>query len=183
MPDEPEATGLLVLIRLHRARAGARFDRQGRLVLLRDQDRTRWDRAAIADAEGLLQVALRQRRPGPFQIQAAIAACHSRAQNWQSTDWPQIVALYEVLLQMAGSPVVALNRAIALQYVRGPAAALAVVDALAGELDHYHLFHATRAELLRAVGRAEEARQANLRALELTANPAERALLRDRLAR
>jgi RNA polymerase sigma-70 factor (ECF subfamily) len=182
MPDEPEAMGLLALIRLHRARALARFDSHGRLVLLGDQDRSGWDRAAIAEAERLLQAALRQRRPGPIQVQAAIAACHSRADNWQDTDWPQILALYDVLFEMAGSPVVALNRAIALQYVRGPAVALALVDGLVGELDDYHLFHATRAELLRALGLSDEAGQANLRALELTANPAERALLHDRLA-
>lgn len=182
MPDEPEAIGLLALIRLHRARAGARFDSRGRLILLRDQDRTRWDHASIAEAERLLQAALRQRRPGPFQLQAAIAACHSRADSWQATDWRQIVALYDVLMEFAGSPVVALNRAIALQYVRGTDAALDVVDGLAGALDDYHLFHATRAELLRALGRTEDARRANLRALELTTNSAERALLRDRLA-
>ena len=182
MPDEPEAIGLLALIRLHRARAGARFDSHGRLVLLRDQDRTRWDHASIAEAERLLQAALRQRRPGPFQLQAAIAACHSRADSWQATDWRQIVALYDVLMEFTGSPVVALNRAIALQYVRGTDAALDVVDSLAGALDDYHLFHATRAELLRALGRAEDARRANLRALELTTNSAERALLGDRLA-
>ncbi len=182
MPDEPEAIGLLALTRLHRARAATRFDSGGRLVLLRDQDRSRWDHATISDAERLLQAAMRQRRPGPFQVQAAIAACHSRAESWQTTDWPQIVALYDVLLELAGSPVVALNRAIALQHVRGVDAALAAVDGLAGQLDGYHLFHATRAELLSALGRTEEARQANLRALELTANPAERALLNDRLA-
>jgi RNA polymerase sigma-70 factor (ECF subfamily) len=182
MPDEPEAMGLLALIRLHRARALARFDNDARLVLLRDQDRSRWDRRAIADAERLLQAALRQRHPGPIQVQAAIAACHSRANSWQTTDWPQIIALYDVLLEMADSPVVALNRAIALQHVRGPAAALAVVDGLAGQLADYHLFHATRAELLRALGRSEEGREADLRALDLTHNPAERALLRDRLA-
>jgi RNA polymerase sigma factor (sigma-70 family) len=182
MPDEPEAMGLLAPIRLHRARAAARFDSHGRLVLLRDQDRSRWDHAVIAEAERLLQAALRQRRAGPFQVQAAIAACHSRADDWQTTDWPQIVALYDVLLELAGSPVVALNRAIALRYVRGADTALAAVDGLVGQLDGYYLFHATRAELLRALGRTDGARQANLRALELTANPAERALLRDRLA-
>ena len=181
MPDEPEGMGLLALIRVHRARALARFDNDGKLVLLRDQDRSRCDRAAIVDAERLLQAGLRQRRPGPFQLQAAIAACHSHAHSWQTTDWAQIVALYDVLLEVAGSPLVALNRAIALQHVRGPAAALAVVDTLAGPLADYHLFHATRAELLRALGRTEAARQADLRALDLTDNPAERALLRDRL--
>lgn len=182
MPDEPEAIGLLALIRLHRARAGARFDSNGRLVLLPDQDRTRWDHASIAQAERLLQAAMRQRRPGPFQIQAAIAACHCRADSWEATDWPQIVALYDVLMALAGSPVVALNRAVALQHVRGPAAALEVINSLAEALDGYHLFHATRGELLGALSRMEEAGEANLRALELTANPAERALLRERLA-
>ena len=182
LPEQPEAVGLLVLIRLHRAREAARFGPEGRLVLLRDQDRRRWDRAAITAAVAMLERASHIRRPGPYQIQAAIAACHAEAASWEATDWPQILALYDVLLRFDPSPVVALNRAVALRQVAGPAAALSAVDALAAALDRYHVFHATRAELLRALGRPEEAREADLRAIALTANPAERVLLQDRLS-
>jgi len=177
LPDQPEALGLLALMRLHRARSAARFDVDGHLIVLRDQDRTLWDRGAIIAAAGLVETALRMRSPGPFQLQAAIAACHAEASSWEKTDWHQIWALYGVLLGLAPSPVVALNRSIALRYLRGPRAALAEVDALRGELENYHLFHATRAELLRALGQEAEARAADQRALELTANPAERELL------
>ena len=182
LPEQPEAVGLLVLIRLHRAREAARFGSEGRLVLLRDQDRRLWDRAAIAAAVAMLERASQIRRPGPYQIQAAVAACHAEAASWEATDWPQILALYDVLLRFDPSPVVALNRAVALRQVAGAAAALSAVDALAAVLDRYHLFHATRAELLRAIGRTAEAREADLRAIALTANPAERALLQDRLS-
>lgn len=181
LPEQPEALGLLALIRLHRARAAARFDEAGQLVLLRDQDRGRWDRAEIAAASALVAAALRRRAPGPYQIQAAIAACHAGAASWDTTDWPQIVALYDVLSGLAPSPIVALNRAIALRYVAGPATALAEVDTLEGALHGYHLYHATRAELLEALGRTDAAQGANRRALALTANPAERALLTRRL--
>ena len=173
--------GLLALIRLHRARDRARLGPEGRLVLLQHQDRRRWDRAAIAGAVALLEQAARLRRPGPYQVQAAIVACHAEAASWETTDWPQILALYDVLARFDPSPIVALNRAIALRYAADPAAALAETDALAPALDRYHLFHATRAELLRALGRADEARAADLRAIALTANPAEQALLRARL--
>ncbi|HLW49116.1 MAG TPA: DUF6596 domain-containing protein [bacterium] len=181
LPDQPEVTGLHVLIRLHRARDRARMGPEGGLVLLQHQDRGLWDRAAIAAAASLLEQASRAGRPGPYQVQAAIVACHAEAASWEETDWPQILALYDVLLRFDPSPIVALNRAIALRYVDGPAAALQTLDQLSGPLDRYHLFHATRAELLRALGRAIEARAADLRAIELTANPAERALLQERI--
>ena len=181
LPDQPEVLGLLALIRLHRARDRARLGSEGRLVLLQHQDRSLWDRAAIAGAVALLERAAGLRRPGPYQVQAAIVACHAEAASWETTDWPQILALYDVLARFDPSPIVALNRAIALRYVAGPEAALAAADTLASALDRYHLFHATRAELLRALGRAEEARESYLRAIALTANPAEQALLRERL--
>ncbi|HEV7127618.1 MAG TPA: DUF6596 domain-containing protein [Ktedonobacterales bacterium] len=182
MPTAPEVMGLLALIRLHRARADARFNERGRLVLLRDQDRARWDHTAIAQAAGLVVRAARLRQPGPYQIQAAIVACHAEAPSWEQTDWCQILLLYDALTQFTPSSVVQLNRAIALRYVRGPAAALAEVEALGGALRAYHLYHATRAELLRDLGRADEARRADEQALPLTANAAERTLLEQRLA-
>jgi len=181
MPDEPEVLGLLALMRLHLARAGSRFDDSGRLVLLRDQDRSGWNRAAIARAGRLIEQAAAMARPGPYQVQAAIAALHSEAASWEETDWEEIVALYSLLLAFQPSPVVRLNRAIALRHLAGPAPALAEVEALALELDSYHLLHATRAELLRDLGRAEEARAEDEAALKLTQNPAERELLRQRL--
>ncbi len=148
---------------------------------MRDQDRRLWDRTEIAAAAALVEAALRRHAPGPYQIQAAIAACHADAACWEATDWPQILALYGVLSGLAPSPVVALNRAIALRYVAGPATALAEVDTLEGALHGYHLYHATRAELLEALGQTDAAQGANRRALALTANPAERALLTHRL--
>jgi RNA polymerase sigma factor (sigma-70 family) len=182
MPAEPEVAGLLALIRLHRARAAARFGPDGALVLLPDQDRSCWDRAAISEATRLLARAARQRRPGPYQLQAAIVACHAEAERWEDTDWPQIVLLYDMLLHLAPSPVTRLHRAIALRYTAGPRAALTELESLAEALDGYHLFHATRADLLRALGCPEEARAADRRALDLTTNPAERAILKDRLS-
>ncbi|MFE3450320.1 RNA polymerase sigma factor [Nonomuraea sp. NPDC059194] len=182
-PNEPEAAGLLALIRLHRAREAARFDTDGALVLLRDQDRALWDRAAVAAAVALLsRTARAHRQPGPYQLQAAIVACHAEAESWADTDWEQIVTLYDMLLHLAPSPVTHLHRAIAARYVDGPATALAAVDRLGDVLPRYHLFHATRAELLRELGRAREAKEADERALELTANPAQQALLEQRLA-
>ena len=183
LPAEPEALGLLALMRLHLARADARFDERGRLVLLRDQDRGRWDRTRVADAVALIERAGALRHPGPYQLQAAIAALHTESPSWAATDWAQIVRLYDLLAAMTGSPVVRLNRAIALREVAGPEPALREVDPLAADLGGYHLFHATRAELLRDLGRRDEARAADLRALELTDNPAERALLEERLGR
>jgi RNA polymerase sigma-70 factor (ECF subfamily) len=182
MPTEPEVLGLLALIRLHRARAAARFDAYGRLVLLRDQDRDRWDKASIAAAADLVVRAAQMGRPGPYQIQAAIVACHAEAASWESTDWLQILLLYDALLRHQDSPVIRLHRAIALGQVLGSRAALAEIDELAGELDGYYLYHATRAELLRRLGAGEQARLADERALGLTGNPAERALLEQRLA-
>ncbi|WP_238014337.1 sigma-70 family RNA polymerase sigma factor [Dactylosporangium sp. AC04546] len=182
MPNEPEVIGLLALIRLHRARAAARFTPDGDLVRLPDQDRTLWDHEAIADAGRLIARAAALRRPGPYQVQAAIVACHAEAGRWEETDWTQIVVLYDMLLYLAPSPVTRLHRAVALRYVTGPAAALAETDDLADDLADYHLFHAARAELLRDLGRPDEARAADERALRLTANPAEQELLRRRLA-
>ena len=181
MPTEPEVAGLLALIQLHRARVAARFDAEDGLVLLAEQDRSRWDRAAITEATGLLTRAARQHRPGPYQLQAAIVACHAEAERWEDTDWEQIVLLYDMLLHLAPSPVTRLHRAVALRYTEGPRAAMAELDTLAGPLDGHHLFHATRAELLRALGQRDRARDADRRALGLTANPAERALLRRRI--
>ena len=181
MPTEPEVAGLLALIRLHRARAAARFDRDGGLVLLQYQERSRWDREAIAEATRLLARAANQRRPGPYQLQAAIVACHAEAERWQDTDWEQIVLLYDMLLALAPSPVTRLHRAIALRYASGPGAAMAELDTLAGALARYHLYHATRAELLRELGHPDQARAADRLALELTANPAEQAVLQQRL--
>ena len=181
MPEEPEALGLLALMRLHLARADSRFDRDGNLILLQDQDRSKWDRERIATALVVLQRAAALRRSGPYQLQAAIAACHAEARSWEATDWQQIVALYDVLLELMPSPIVQLNRAIAHRYLEGAASALPEVDALQEVLDDYYLFHATRAELLRDLGRVAESRAALARALELTANPAERTLLQRRL--
>jgi RNA polymerase sigma-70 factor (ECF subfamily) len=181
MPTEPEVAGLLALIRLHRARADARFDPEGNLVLLEHQDRSNWDHEAIAAASRLLQRAARRHQPGPYQLQAAIVACHAEAPDWEHTDWEQIVLLYDMLLHLAPSPLTRLHRSIACRYTAGPEAALAEVVVLAPDLEHYHLYHAIRAQLLQALGRADEARAANRRALELTANPAEQALLRGRI--
>ena len=181
LPDEPEVAGLRALIRLHQARAATRFDASGGLVLLRDQDRARWDHAAIAAAAADVVALAAARRPGPYQIQAAIAACHGEAPSWEATDWAQIFLLYHALYARQPTPVVRLNRAIALGYVAGPGPALAELDTLAPALDGYHLYHATRAALLRAQGDAAGARAADARALALTANPAERALLTTRL--
>ena len=181
MPTEPEVAGLLALIRLHRARADARFDPAGNLVLLEHQDRSNWDHEAIAAAARLLRRAAARHQPGPYQVQAAIVACHAEAGDWASTDWEQIVVLYDMLLHLAPSPLARLHRSIALRHTAGPEAALGEVDALAVALERYHLYHATRADLLRTLGRGDEARAANRRALELTANPAEQALLRRRI--
>jgi RNA polymerase sigma factor (sigma-70 family) len=181
MPTEPEVAGLLALIRLHRARAAARFGADGGLVPLRDQDRSLWDREAISDAIRLLTRTARRQRPGPYQLQAAIVACHAEAERFGDTDWEQIVLLYDMLLHVAPSPVTRLHRAIAVRYTSGPRAAMAELDDLAGPLDEYYLYHATRAELLRELGHPRQARAADRRALELTANPAEQAVLQQRL--
>jgi RNA polymerase sigma-70 factor (ECF subfamily) len=180
MPTDPEVLGLLALIRLHRARAATRFDND-EIVQLPQQDRSRWDHEAIAGAGRLIARAAALKRPGPYQLQAAIVACHAEAQRWEDTDWTQIVVLYDMLIYLAPSPVTRLHRAIALRYVTGPTTALSEVDSLARDLADYHLFHATRAELLRDLGHTEQARDADERALALATNPAERNLLRQRL--
>ncbi|TDB98220.1 DUF6596 domain-containing protein [Actinomadura sp. 7K534] len=189
LPKEPEVLGLLALVRLHQARTGARFDAAGGLILLPDQDRALWDHEAIADAARLIERAAKLRRPGPYQLQAAILACHAEAPTWADTDWPQIVVLYDMLLALAPSPVHRLQRTIALHHhpgLRGgPRNALADLDALSPAdrkaLEHYPLFHATRAELLRATGHHEDARTADQHALAHTTNPAQHALLQQRL--
>ncbi len=182
MPREPEALGLLALLLLHESRAAARFDGWGRLIRLADQDRGRWDESLAAEATALLDRAIALHQPGPYQVQAAIAALHSAAATYAETDWHQIRLLYDRLQVMTPSPVVQLNRAVATRYVLGPAAALAEVELLAAELDDYRLFHAVRAELLTALGRGGDARAANERALALAANPAERELIARRLS-
>jgi RNA polymerase sigma factor (sigma-70 family) len=181
MPDEAEPIGLLALMRLHLARAEARFSPDGSIVLIRDQDRSRWNGAAIRDAVGLLQRALRIGRAGPYQLQAAIVAVHAEAGKYEETDWAEIVAIYDGLLALQPTAVVALNRALAVAELRGPGQALGEIEPLAARLAGYHLFHAARAELLRRLGREDEARQANEAALALTENPAERRLLRERI--
>jgi RNA polymerase sigma-70 factor (ECF subfamily) len=181
LPNEPEVIGLLSLIRLHQARRLARFDAAGDLVLLNDQDRSLWDRAAIDTALALLNGALRLGQPGFYQAQAAIAACHAVARRWEDTDWHRIVDLYDTLLSLGDSPVAALNRAIALQYRDGPAVALTALDPLARRLSSYHLFHAARAQVLRELGRPGEAADEDRQAARLTSNPAELQLLQRRI--
>jgi RNA polymerase sigma factor (sigma-70 family) len=181
-PREPEALGLLALMRLQLARAEARFDQEGELILLAQQDRSHWNLQMIGDAIALIERAAALKRPGPYQVQAALAACHAEATSWEATDWPQILVLYDFLLCMTPSPVVRLNRAVALRYVAGPETALAEVEELAGELAGYHLFHTIRGELLLELGRREQAQAAALRALTLTENSAERSLLKLRLS-
>jgi RNA polymerase sigma factor (sigma-70 family) len=182
MPREPEVLGLLALLLLHSSRAATRFDGWGRLVRLADQDRSRWDQEQTAEATRLLDRALALRSPGPYQVQAAIAALHAQAPDYEHTDWPQIRLLYDRLQGMTPSPVVLLNRAVATRYVLGPEAALAEITPLAAELDGYRLFHALRAGLLAGLGREEEAAAASERALALAGNPAERELLARRLS-
>jgi RNA polymerase sigma factor (sigma-70 family) len=177
MPREPEVLGLLALLLLHESRAAARFDGWGRLIRLADQDRSRWDSKLSDEATVLLDQAIALRRFGPYQVQAAIAALHARAPHYEETDWRQIRLLYGRLQQLAPSPVVLLNRAVATRYAISPHAALAEIEPLSAELDGYHLFHALRAGLLTTLGRADEARDASERALALAANPAERELL------
>jgi RNA polymerase sigma-70 factor (ECF subfamily) len=181
LPDQAEAWGLLALLTFLSSRTQSRFDDQGRLVLLEDQDRGRWDGVAISRADGYLATAAALRRPGRFQLQAAIAGCHATATSWAKTDWLQILTLYDLLLCHDASPVIRLNHAIALSHLRGPAVALAEIDQLADRLNGYHLLHATRAQLLTELGDHERARIANERALALTSNPAEQQLLRSRL--
>ncbi|MBN9154370.1 MAG: RNA polymerase sigma factor [Microbacterium sp.] len=182
LPHEAEAHGLLALLLFHRAREGARAV-DGELVLLPDQDRSRWDAAITARAHAALVRAARLRHPGRWQLHAAIAACHSDAATWAETDWLQLLTLYDMLLAYDASPVVRLNRAVALAAVEGPAAALAEIDALEPRLHDYRLWHAVRAHVLRELGRDDEALAADLSALELTANLAERRIIESRLRR
>lgn len=181
LPDQAEAWGLLALLTFLYSRTQSRFDDQGRLVLLEDQDRGRWDEVAISRADGYLATAAALHRPGRYQLQAAIAGCHADATSWAETDWLQILTLYDLLLRHDSSPVIKLNHAIALSQLRGAAAGLAEVDQLADRLSGYHLWHATRAKLLTELGDHAAARTANKRALALTKNPMEQQLLRSRL--
>lgn len=184
MPDEPEVEGLLALLLLHDARREARVGSMGELVLLEDQDRSRWDRAEIEEGTALLDRALRATRPGPYQVQAAIAALHDAAASPAEVDWVQIAALYGRLVELAPSPVVELNRAVAVAMAAGPEAGLGLLEPLLAEprLAAYPYLHAARADLLRRLARRAEAAAAYRRALELTANGVEQAFLRRRLA-
>ena len=184
MPDEPEALGLLALMLLHDARRESRVDDAGDLVPLEQQDRTRWDRAAIDEGLGLLDAAIRRTRPGPYQVQAAIVACHATAAKAADTDWVEIAALYRELARMVPSAVVELNRAVAVAMADGPEVGLALVDAIAssGALAGYYLLSATRADLLRRLRRSQEAAAAYRDALALAATDSERRYLARRLA-
>jgi RNA polymerase sigma-70 factor, ECF subfamily len=175
LPDEPEVMGLLALMLLVESRRPARTTPGGDLVLLADQDRDRWDRDLIAEGQAIVRRCLRRNRPGPYQLQAAIHAVHSDAPAAAATDWWQILALYDQLMALVPSPVVALNRAVAVAEVESPEAALAIVDGL--DLDGYHLFHAVRADLLRRLGRGQEAALAYRAAIDRCGNAAERAFL------
>lgn len=177
MPDEPEAAGLLALMLLSESRAPARAAETGDIVLLRDQDRTSWDRAMIREGQAIVRACIRRDRPGPYQLQAAIQAVHSDAGSFEATDWSQIVALYDHLLSLMPTPVVALNRAIALAETEGSEAALAEIDAIARELDGYQLMHAARGTMLRRLGRSDDAKLAFERAADLAVTDADRRFL------
>ncbi len=176
MPDEPEVAGLLALLLLTEARRASRIRADGSLVLIGEQDRSRWDRVSIQEGQRIVRWCLRRNQPGPYQLQAAINAVHTDAAKVGDTDWSQIVALYDQLLVVAPTSVVALNRAVAVGEVHGPAVALALVDRL--DLDSYYLFHATRADLLRRLGRASDAAAAYARAADLAPTNAEQDFLR-----
>jgi len=176
MPDEPEVAGLLALLLLTESRRASRMRSDGSLVLLGEQDRRRWDRALIEEGQAIVRRCLRRNQPGPYQLQAAINAVHADAGTFEQTDWSQIVALYDQLLAVTPTPVVALNRAIAIGEVQGPTAALALVDEL--DLDNYYPLHATRADLLRRLGRTSEAASAYERAAAMAPTDAERDFLR-----
>ncbi len=182
--DQPEALGLLALMLLHEARRATRVNPAGDLVLLEDQDRSQWDRGLIEEASGLIGQALASRRVGPYILQAAIASVHAEAASTNETDWAQIIALYDVLARVAPSPVVALNRAVALGVRDGPKAGLVAIEAVLGQggLANYHLAHAARADMQRRLGLTESARSSYQQALELTRQPAERRFLEARLA-
>ena len=182
LPGQPEATGLLALMLLQHSRRDARTGLAGQLVLLEDQDRARWDHEMIDEGLRDLEQARGAGRPGEYQIQAAIAAQHARAPRPEDTDWARIASLYGRLEAIHPSPVVRLNRAVAIAMADGPGAGLPLIDTLSGELEGYHLFHSARADLLRRLGRDAEAADAYQRAMELASNPAERAFLEGRLA-
>jgi RNA polymerase sigma-70 factor (ECF subfamily) len=182
LPLEREPRGLLALMLLHHSRAETRTDADGELITLEEQDRSRWDRDAIRDGLALVQAALPGGAPGPYAIQAAIAALHARAPTADATDWPQIAALYRVLEQLVPTPVVALNRAVAVAFARDLATGLAQIDALTRQLDHFHVFHAARADLLRRLGKLKDAATAYRKALALVDNEVERRYLARRLA-
>nr|WP_294568439.1 DUF6596 domain-containing protein [uncultured Arthrobacter sp.] len=183
MPRDPSVAGLLALLLLTDARRDTRTTPEGRLLLLEEQDRMRWDRAAIAEGVSLVREALGARPPSRYALQAAIAAVHAEAPSWQETDWREVLALYDVLVELWPSPVVALNRAVAVGFALGPAAGLAALDALSGEpqLAGYGYLPAARADLLRRLGRKREAHLAYTEALLLTDNTVERAFLENRL--
>lgn len=176
MPDEPEAAGLLALMLLNESRAGARTT-EGDLVLLRDQDRTAWDRTMIAEGHALVRACIRRGRPGPYQLQAAIQAVHGNAGSFEATDWSQIVTLYDQLFKVMPTPVVALNRAIAIAEVEGPGEALVTLDTIASDLDGYHLLHAARGTMLRRLRRNDDARAAFERAARLATSGADQRFL------
>ncbi|HEY4024216.1 MAG TPA: sigma-70 family RNA polymerase sigma factor [Pseudonocardiaceae bacterium] len=180
MPDEPEALGLVALLLLHDSRAAARHDPDGDLVLLADQDRSRWNHAEVVEAVGLLDRSLRRGNPGPYQLQAAIATLHANAASAEETNWPGIASLYGQLLALVPSPVAALNHAVAVAMATTPDEGLALIETIEG-LDRYHLLHATRADLLRRLGRTEDAATAYRRAHELATTPADRRFLAGRL--
>jgi RNA polymerase sigma-70 factor, ECF subfamily len=182
MPDDPEVLGLTALLLLQYSRRAARLDADDEPVTLEDQDRSRWNRGEIAEGLALLDAALRRREPGPYQVQAAIAACHARAERASDTDWPQIAALYGRLAELTPSPVVRLNRAVAVAMAVGPEAGLALVEELGDELAGYRQVAATKADLLRRIGRNAEAAQAYRQALAMTESEAERRFLTRRLA-
>jgi RNA polymerase sigma-70 factor (ECF subfamily) len=182
MPQEPEAMGLLALLLYANSRRATRTDAAGTPIKLADQDRTRWDRGAIDEANQLLTRAARHRVLASYQLEAAIAAVHANARSADATDWDALVTLYDLLLNVAPSPVAALNRAVAIGYARNPAAALVELDALAtGELDAYHLYHVARADALARLGRAEEARRAYAQALDHAVQAGERRFLENKL--
>jgi RNA polymerase sigma-70 factor (ECF subfamily) len=176
MPNEPEAAGLLALMLLNESRMPARTA-EGTLVLLRDQDRTKWDRTMIEEGHAIVRACIRRDRPGPFQLQAAIQAVHCDADSFEATDWHQIVALYDHLFSVMPTPVVALNRAIAIGEIEGPGAALIALDAIAPDLDNYHLMHAARGTTLRRLGQRDAAHAAFVRAAHLAATEADRRFL------
>src|SRR4029453_13193318 len=182
MPREPETMGLLALMLLQHSRRHARVDENGDLVLLEDQDRARWDQEMIDEGFALPGAAVEMRQPGPYQVQAAIAALHAQAPRPEDTDWPQIATLYRGLKAMWPTPVIELNRAVAVAMADGPGAGLALMQPLADELDRYHLYHSARADLLRRSGRSVEAKDAYRQALELVTNPVERRYLMRRLS-